>query len=392
VGEPQLLVRALASFVDDREDRLTEVVAAVLCGSAEFCRRLMRGCGVEVDAASFQVRTQQTFDGHRKLVDLVIEGGDSSGATIATVFVESKYNPTRRLEPHWFSERQSSDQRAALNAAPGVRRLVGIASRCDLERVGGPAERHLEFDPRLAYDVVMSWEEVRDVAEETGGVAGWEAQARLPDAPAGQRLLLEFLAYFDMEGDIMGALDEDDVFVLSREARANERVGNLLDRTGRELVGTLGGLPDYEIDADGDPSSDARRQWLLIDPPKHEWLFEARQGGTFVMIGGSQFGEETSVGMPYVYAGLMWELGREARGVVSGSSWEEKAKKDGLNVLWEATWCYVASGKPLKDVVESGDDVASQAKALAQWAQQRILSALRLPEPPEPKKKKRSGR
>lgn len=393
MGDPQLLVRALASFVGDREDRLTEVVASVLDGSGEFSRKLMGAFGVEVDASSSRVRTQQTFNGHRKLVDLVMKVDGPSGETIATVFVESKYNPTRRLEPYWFSERQSSEQRAALSVADGeVRRLVAIASRCDLERVDGPVETRLSFDPRLAYDVVMSWEEVRDLARDAGGAPGWQHRARLPDARAEQRLLLEFLAYFDMEGDLMGVLDDDDVFVLSREARANERIGTLLDRTGRELAGTLDGRPEYGLDADRDPASDARRQWLLVDPPEGTWLFDARDGGTFVMISGSELGEDSPVGVPHVYAGLAWDAGREARRAIAGSSWEEKAQKDGFVVFFEGASCYVAAGKPLKDVVESGDEVASQAKRLAQWAQQRIVAGLRLSKPPEPEKTRRSSK
>jgi hypothetical protein len=93
---------------------LTEVFAAALDAHQLFCRKVVTETGARAEAASFEVTTQQGFDRHPRLVDVVINCHDADGDVVATVFVENKYNPRRMIEPHWFSLDQAKRQAAAL--------------------------------------------------------------------------------------------------------------------------------------------------------------------------------------------------------------------------------------------------------------------------------------
>jgi AcrR family transcriptional regulator len=161
--EPRLLIEALYKYGGDREDRLTEVLASVLEVNHDLCRDLTARLGLGCQPTSFRVETQFGPPGQRRLVDLVLRGVDHDGKVLATVFIENKYNPMARLETCWFSEDQAMRQRRALQDESGEQLLGAIASKSDLDLLDGPPGARPRFDPRGAYDEVISWEDVREL-------------------------------------------------------------------------------------------------------------------------------------------------------------------------------------------------------------------------------------
>jgi hypothetical protein len=235
MSRPRLIVEALYSYAGDREDRLTEVFASVLEVHHGLARKLADRLGLKCQPARFAVETQFGPAGQRRLVDLVLHGHDVHGEPIATIFIENKYNPTARLEAYWFDEDQARRQREELNARSGEKVLGAIASKGDLDRLVGPADARPRFDPRNAYDALISWTEVKEMAQELTE-KGSRGQARSPAVPSSDRMLLEFIAYFELEGDAMGALGNDDLFALERISLTQDRIDRLLHRATRQLA------------------------------------------------------------------------------------------------------------------------------------------------------------
>lgn len=186
VGEPLLLLEAASRYQGDLEDRLTEMFAVALDAHDAFCRILVKEAGVKTDAAVFEVRTQQGFDGQPRLVDLVIRCRDEAGLVLATIFVENKYNPGQLIEPYWFSSDQVKRQADALRRQRGQRLLIGIASSADVRR---------RTDIPRQYNRILGWDTVADLAFAAGGGPTWHEDARRPNSPASQRILLEFWTY-----------------------------------------------------------------------------------------------------------------------------------------------------------------------------------------------------
>ena len=135
MGKPRRLVEAVSSYRGDREDRLTEMLAAALDAHDPFCRLFLTKASVRASPASVSVHTQASLDGQARLVDLVIRGLDHTPDPLSALFVENKYNPDRQANPYWFTDDQGRRQYTALERelAP-ERHLIGVASRSDLWR------------------------------------------------------------------------------------------------------------------------------------------------------------------------------------------------------------------------------------------------------------------
>lgn len=385
MGAPRLLVQALQSYGDDLEDRLTEVLATTLEVNDKFCRGLLREIGLEPDERSFSIQTQEGFGGQPRLVDLVIRGVDPSGRQSATVFVENKYNPARRSRAYWFSEDQTTRQFATLQEQPGTKRLIGIASEFDVRLLEGPTHA-ARYDPRAdGCSKLVTWERIRELALETYGKgSGWLEAARRPGASVPQRFLLEFIRYLEMEGDHLGALDDEDVFVLAREARSRERIERVLDHAAEALSAQFDvEVAEEDFDSDRDAPNGGRRDWVSLPAPDGTWLADLLDGGISLMIADASYVDDRVVGVPTAYAGIAWNAGREASDVIKGSEWESQAAKVGLTLYWESTYCNVYAAKPLLEAVGKADTLADQAQTLAEWARQSVQLGLQLSKPPD---------
>jgi hypothetical protein len=199
---------------------------------------------------------------------------------------------------------------------------------------------------------------------------------------------VEFLTYLELEGDAMGALADDDLFVLARHAQTMDRVDRLLWRAAETLadrMGAVGGSDGmtFEEEDDIDETTGAPRIWIGSDPPKDTWINELREGSLYIMISGAEYADREEVGTATVYAGLGWNAGRAGKKRTAGSKWEEAANDAGLGLYWEGTVCNLLAARPLQEIVTAANSIARQADALARWAHQSIVAAVRLPAPPD---------
>lgn len=381
MSEPRLLVEALYSYGGDREDRLTEVLASALEANGEFCRRFAARLGLRATALVFNVQTQFGPPGHRRLVDLVLRGTEVDANAVATVYVEHKYNPEAKLEGYWFDPQQAARQRDALTSEPGEQVLAGIASKADLDRLDGPVETRPSFDPRDAYDEVISWAAVKEVAQRLVQEDS-EREARSGVAPLSARMLAEFLAYLELEGDAMGALGSDDLFVLGRVGLAQDRVDRLLKRATDRLSHLLAPVDqseELEFEPDDENSTDNGYYYSAV-PPERTWLDGLRDAALFV---GVDFEEEADeVNTPFAYAGIGWTAGREAKKQISGSKWETRVRQEGFEPYWDKYALSISARRPLLEIAEAGKTIAQQAAHLSEWAHESIQSAVKLPAAP----------
>ena len=202
MGDPLLLVVAASRYRGDLEDRLTEIFATALSEHEGFCRELLEHLDL-VAPDGLEVKTQQSFRAGPARIDLVIRGYDRSGGPTVVVFIESKYNPRKLADSYWFDDDQARRELRALESQPASeRRLVALASDRDLRKRLVPD----------AYEYRLGWREIADLADRAGGTVGWQSQARRSSESVPQRVLLEFWTY--LKGDTVGALNEDDLFVL----------------------------------------------------------------------------------------------------------------------------------------------------------------------------------
>jgi hypothetical protein len=317
-----------------------------------------------------------------------VRGSAPDGEVVSSLFVECKCNPQRNRDPYWFTQDQADRQMRALLAEPGERRLIGVCSKGDLDRLDGPPDTRPAFDPREVYDDMISWGEVRMLARQAAGDEGWEAQARLPSASLADRLLLEFLTYLELEGDTVGALANDDLFVLARYAQAQDRVDRLLDHATQQLAAAMApvdgsGGAEFEPDEDVDEDTGAPRMWYAADAPEGTWLADLREGAIYLMVTGAKYDEEEEVGTPSVYAGVGWNPGRAGKKRLAGSKWEAAANEATVGLYWDGNNCNVLAHKPLQEITESGNTIVAQADVLAKWAHQGIVAVPGLASPPD---------
>ena len=382
--EPQLLIEALYSYGGDREDRLTEVFKTVLEVNHELSRAVTRRLGLRSEPKRYSVETQFGPPGQRRLVDMVLRGVDAAGDTVATVFMEHKYNPTSRLEAYWFDEDQATRQRRALNDQPGERLLGAIASKSDLDRLDGPPEARPPFDPRPFYDAVISWSDVRAMAEKLGRSPAGDEAAPHGDTSVADRLVLEFLAYLELEGDAMGALGNDDVFALGRVGLAQDRVDRLIYRATEMLAGAIGPTEGDQEFAFEPAEENGVDEGCYYSAPAREgtWLYGLREAEIYVMEASDESDEDDATTTPTVWAGVTWYTGLEGKSRIAGSKWEARVHEASFEVDWDKYTVSVSALRPLSEIADAGGTIAQQAKTLADWANSTVRAILNLPPPP----------
>lgn len=203
-------------------------------------------------------------------------------------------------------------------------------------------------------------------------------------------MLHEFITYCEREGSEVGALTNDDLFVLAKHAQTRGRVEDLLYAVGQRLAGTLASdmtaleFGEAEDDySETDEDSGALRTWVSTAPPEGSWAVDRRDCELFLMIAGSTYGQEAQLGTPTIYGGVSWNAGRDGKHKMLGSSWERAVRRQELELHWGGTTCDAVAALPLQDLVDGASTTEEQAHRLAQWAQQQFETILALPEPPD---------
>ena len=306
---------------------------------------------------------------------MVLRGVDGAGNAVATVFLEHKYNPTSRLEAYWFDEDQATRQRRALNDQPCERLLGAIASKSDLDRLDGPPEARPPFDPRPFYDAVISWSDVRAMAEKLGRSPAGDEAGPHGDTSVADRLLSEFLAYLELEGDVMGALGNDDVFALGRVGLAQDRVDRLIYRATEMLAGAI-----RPTEGDQELAFEAAEEngvdegcYYSAGAPEGTWLYGLREAEVYVMEASDESDEDDATTTPTVWAGVTWYTGLEGKRRIAGSKWEARVHEASFEVDWDKYTVSVSASRPLSEIADAGGTIAQQAK---RWPSGRLrLSA-----------------
>ena len=371
MGEPLLLIEAASRYRGDLEDRRTELLAVALNEHAAFRDELLRRFDVGATYRTAQIATQRTYrvnDGRDRVrIDLEIRLRDETGHQQAVVFIENKFNPDESPRARWFDENQPRNERAALEQEAGIaaERLAAIVSDCDLDnpRRQVPAE----------YGRPLGWREVAEVAGIAGGQPGWQNLARETAAPASQRVLLEFWAY--LKGDTVGALEDEDLFVLGRSARAWERVEGLLTRLSESLGWDEEVLDDWESEAA------TLISYIGGEPPPGTWLAQRQDGMLYVAITEGIWNDENPVGEPQIYAGWGIAAGREDRYATANSGWPASLEQAGLTALFDREGVYAFGRRNLKDLVTAGSTLSEQTRLVMPWVEETLSSTLKIAEP-----------
>ena len=186
-----------------------------------------------------------------------------------------------------------------------MREVLGaIASKSDLDRLDGPPEARPPFDPRPFYDAVISWSDVRAMAEKLGRSPAGDEAGPHGDISVADRLPLEFLAYLELEGDVMGALGNDDVFALGRVGLAQDRVDRLIYRATEKLAAEFSPLNDSEEFAFEPAEEGAADEGVYYSAPAPEgsWLRDLREAELFVMVA-TDADDDDATAEPLVYVG-----------------------------------------------------------------------------------------
>lgn len=374
MGRPSLLLAAASTYRGDLEDRLTEVFAVALSEHDGFCRRFLSRVGVEPQFVQCAVFTQEWFPLPRARLDVVIRACDSSHQQVAVVFIENKYNPYRHSRPYWFTDEQAGRQHAALaSEGTGERHLVAIASDHDL---------HRGFEVPPQYGRKFGWREVAELAYSAGGERGWEEDARKPDAPAAQRVLLEFWAY--LKGDAVGAIEHHDLEALGRIAQAEERVSALLRNVADEL-----GWYDAKVLDDWSTGGGAPAKYIACSDGADSWLAQ-REGGTqYVVISNASWLDERPAGEPHLYAGAGFDAEPTKRSALTDSGWSQAVEAAGMNVVDDDAGVYMLAAKPLAEVIGEADMLSTQVQLVKAWARTAFGVLASLPEPPDFKQPER---
>jgi hypothetical protein len=213
------------------------------------------------------------------------------------------------------------------------------------------------------------------------------------DACVGERLLLEFITYLRMEGRAVGALQEDDMAVISGFALADERVYEVLRRAGEiiDLEGSVVEVPEpEEPDVEGDFTEEGDPMWTLrLTPPEGTWPFNVTRASLHVRVVPDLDSDEARRAS-FVYAGVSWNAGREGKETIKRSDWISQARTNGYEVYWEGPLCRVYQRVRLAELAEGGGTADAQARAFADWATPVLRRALALKAPPSRTRGKRS--
>lgn len=371
MGEPRLLLQAASSYRGDLEDRRTEILVVGLNDHRGFLEEFLRWVGVHEPYQGARVRTQQIYridDAQKRVrVDMVVRLLTGEGATGTLVFIECKFNPDEDDHAHWFPPEQGPDQLTALQQEAGgaERRLVAIVSDCDLVNPARPVPKE--------YEHVLGWREIAELAGRAGGPSGWQELARDPSATAAQRILLEIWAY--LKGDVVGALEDDDLVAIGRTDQAWNRVWAVLERVS-EILGWDAVYSDWTT-LEGTTTVN----YISAAPPDDSWLARADDGWLYVAITNNEWDSVAAVGEPQIYAGWGVAPDREQLESLAQSPWPDMLRRAGLVPIFDRDGAYAFVRRDLRDFVTPASTISAQAQSIVEWARTAVDTALRAPQP-----------
>lgn len=347
---------AVLSNEKSPENRLTELFATILSTHRGYARRLFDRVGIRLpeENVRFEVFTQRLVaPGCRP--DMVVS------AYVGNEIRGQLWSEHKTASD--FRDLQLEDYLGALNelrARERVRQSDSFQASL-ISIVNNPSEEESE------HWVALTWQDVAELANQ-GGFAWegkrWREAAREPDAPAQQRLLHEFLWYLEQKGfAVTEPLNPEHVEALRLMADTTEAFEALLERAAHHMA---------------DKYESGERDWLELDGlaqlfaiPDDSWARRVQAAGwpAFLEMTVSGYDEwwVDSTGQPAAGAGLRLDaelyevLSRERDWLAGLEGRELEFTSYGEVTLIYKTW-------PISQVVEAGETLDHQARALAQWA------------------------
>jgi hypothetical protein len=346
------LLDAATSHASSGENRLTEVLAAVLATHDEFASALMRKVGLPV-GERFEVVTQQRV-APGCIVDMVLRSSRSGGAPVSQLWSEHK-------TISGFRHEQREDYARALGARPGEGRLLTITPAHTDQAQGSWAR--------------MTWQGLAELADGVGqqwGKDGWRESALAPTAPARERLLHELLWYLEMEGFAMlRPIIADDVHVFGRMIDSWTALNALMERASEHIGGLV--EDSFDIAPDGD-------WWSFhITPPPDAWLERLAPHETYCEVLLADEGRWWPLGAGEPAVGAGYTLAKELHERLgSRSDWVDRLEENDYTLVVADGYVRCWQTRPLADFLDAGETLDDQARELARWARQSIEALSRL--------------
>lgn len=303
MGRPMLLLEAAHSYRVGGEDRLTELFAATAAGHPGFCRGLFAEVGLPTGETHCVTTQYRISPGCR--LDMRIEARDRANAAVSVLYSEHK------IDGYWFSEGQIEREKAGLDAelAPN-KSLVCVVSADELASLRA-AKPEVPSGAVTAEDFgnCLSWRDVSRIAGDAGaawpapwGGSGWRQQALLPEAPACQRILMEFIAYLG-EDEVPDALSANDLLALRLADEAQQKIESLLTLAAEQVAAFTLAQDDSPVYYSESSTSVPLTCVDFLLPDNH-WLSDDEDSALSVAIAPTNAAAPQSEEEPQVYAGL----------------------------------------------------------------------------------------
>lgn len=354
------MLEATERDVLDRENRLTEILAAVLLGAPDLAAELMTINGL-APGMRYEISTQVSVDS--RSVDLEVLAIDGH-RVVSRLWGEHKVGAGFGADQVATYARLLSEQRV------GVPALMLVAPS---ERLG--ALKAAEPDTGLPVPTRwLSWLDIgvatARVGRRRGGV-DWRDRAFEPDAQASQLLLAELLAALERR-DLanMDPLSLIDVMVLANAKDARDNLLALFERAAQHLDRLS------PTDSRSRRTSDFNGWWIAVDGPK-AWPRDDYAGWSEYYTRDTDSWRSADDAMDVPCFGAGYTFGADDGAELLGEPlerWRETLASHGVEVVEDGQWVRCVATLYFNDIVTAGVTLDDQAAHVAQWIDRTIAT------------------
>jgi len=367
------------------ENRLTEILAAVVHAVPSFAAELMIDAGLPA-GDSYEVSTQVEAEG--KFVDMEVLSLDRNRRVNGRLWTEHKIHAQ-------FGRNQMADYLERLHRRGGAGRLVGIVRAEAQLPTGRPVEADAVVLPllvpganqqtsSLAGALWRTWTQIASlvdrVARRDAGPR-WREHALAEETPARLRVLLEFTEALERRGlGHMDAIDNMDVIVLSLAGDTRDKLAALLQRTLQRLGRYT---PETGPSTSGKSNVTVGWSWQVLRAPAC-WATERYDGWAELVtsVEDRWKPEELALESPCFGTGFTFERGKAGELLDDcRREWRDQlaAGRDGIWLATEGNLLRLYGTLYLSEVITAGVTFDDQAGFIAEWAERtldRVISAV----------------
>jgi hypothetical protein len=363
VGAPRKLVEAAGSYRRASEDRLTELFATTLANHPGFCARVTAAIGMG-NGDRYEITTQHWADPETR-VDMRLQSVGRNSETLSVAYVENK------IEGYWFADTQIPRERAGLDTEPAEHRrfacVVTTEQYGQLETANGISSATATLRD---FDTALTWTDISRLAE-----------ALKPEAPAAQRVLMEFIHYLT-EDAMPSPLSREDLASFAVAWRINDTVMELLEDAAFDAKPhvPLSGRRANEIFSEDESTTGVPLVCFDFAIPDGHWL-DVLGGSLAAALSPSDPGSSAGDGEPTLYAGI-YVGKKQAKAVRADQTWMRAASNAAFGQIpYDGFWVCRSAQLALIEEAETFDD---QVRRLGAWLREALDVALALPQPNDP--------